>query len=68
MVEEQLPLGITDELGDFFAQLGVGDADRFDHCHDNVPFRGYLDERPVGGCGDEDSRSRDSGLTGIAVS
>jgi hypothetical protein len=26
----------------FFAQLGVGNADRFGHCHDNVPFGGDL--------------------------
>jgi hypothetical protein len=50
-----------------FAQLGVGDADRFDHCHDNKPFRGDLGWARRR-CGDEDSRWRASGLTGIAVS
>jgi hypothetical protein len=68
MVEEQLRLGITDKLGDFFAQLGIGDADRFDHCHDNKPFPGDLGWAPVGGSGDEDNCSRDSGLAEIAVS
>jgi hypothetical protein len=28
-----------DKLGDLFAQVGIGDADRFDHCHYNKPFR-----------------------------
>jgi hypothetical protein len=52
----------------FFAQLGVGNADRFDHCHDNVPFGGDLGWAPVGGGWDEDSCLGDSGLAGIAVS
>ena len=68
MVEEQLRFGITDKLGDLFAQVGIGDADRFDHCHYNKPFPGDLGWVPVGGSGDEDSCSRDSGLAGIAVS
>ena len=67
MVEEQFRLGITDKLGDLFAQLSVGNADRFDHCH-NVPFGGVLGWAPVGGCWDEDSSLRDFGLAGIAVS
>jgi hypothetical protein len=45
MVEEQLRLGITHKLGDLLAQLSVGDADHFDHCHDNMPWRSWMGDQ-----------------------
>jgi hypothetical protein len=43
MVEQQLRLGIADKLSDLPAQLAVGDADRFNLCHENnVLALGYV--------------------------
>jgi hypothetical protein len=63
MVEEQLRFGIAHKLGDLPAQLAVGDADRFDYCHDSIPFRGDMDGCPAD-VPNEGSCSRDFRLDG----